>query len=434
MSVLFLLPFVTLILSIALCPLLCPKLWVKYFTRYVLFLSFFVIFCYLFFYSDYVTPVLSIIEYIDFILLIVALYIISGGICIDVNLKTSPYINTIFLLIGSIISNIIGTTGAAALLIRPFMKMNKGRLQVYHIIFFIFIVCNIGGCLSVIGDPPILIAFLKGMPFLWPLKHNFLPWVVANVYLLFVFFVLDKKNTNMSYNIVNNSRKVIIEGKRNFLFVLLTIVSIFITPALFNFLPVINFQGHKICIVRDIILFFICFFSYKFADKNALKKNDYSWEPIVELIVLFFGIFVTMSPALVILEDLVKHVDKSLVTTTSLYWFTAFFSSFLDNTPTLLNALAMSMSMNGADISSHIDVHNFAVGMYPNSIEYLKAICLTSVFFGGFTYIGNGPNFMIKSIAEKYGVKMPTFFGYIVKYSIKYLLPVLILIWALFCR
>lgn len=434
MSTLFLLPFIVLILSVALCPLLCPKLWIKYFARYVLSLSFFVIFCYFFFYNDYVTPILSIIEYIDFILLIVALYIISGGICIDVNIKTSPYINVLFLFIGSIIANFIGTTGAAALLIRPFMKMNKGRLQVYHIIFFIFIVCNIGGCLSVIGDPPILIAFLKGMPFLWPLKYNFLPWFVANVCLLFIFFVLDKKNTNMSDNNVNNSKKVSIEGKRNFLWVLLTIFSIFITPTLFHFLPVINFQGHKICVVRNIVLFFICFFSYKFADKNAFKENDYSWEPIVELIVLFFGIFVTMSPALAILEDLVKHIDKSLVTTTSLYWFTAFFSSFLDNTPTLLNALAVSMSMNGADISSHIDVHNFAVGMYPNSTAYLKAICLTSVFFGGFTYIGNGPNFMIKSIAEKYGVKMPTFFGYIFKYSIKYLLPVLILIWALFCR
>ena len=163
-------------------------------------------------------------------------------------------------------------------------------------------------------------------------------------------------------------------------------------------------------------------------------KNDYSWEPIWELIVLFFGIFITMSPALIILEDLVQHIDKSLISITSLYWFTAFFSSFLDNTPTLLNALAISMSLNGADISKTIDVYNFANGLYPNSTEFLKAICLTSVFFGGFTYIGNGPNFMIKSIAEKYNIKMPTFFGYIFKYSMVYLFPVLFFVWFLFCR
>lgn len=434
MSKLFLLPFVVLILSVAVCPLLCPRFWSKYFSKIIFGVSLFVVLCYLFILNDYKTPVLAFIEYVDFILLIVALYIISGGIFVDVNIKASPAVNVIFLFLGAILANIIGTTGAAALLIRPFIKMNKTRIQVYHIIFFIFIVCNIGGCLSVIGDPPILIAFLKGMPFLWPLKHNFLPWLFTNICLLTMFFFLDFKNIKGNTTLSEKKFFIIVRGKRNFIWIIFTILSVFVTPTIFSFLPVINFWGHQICFVRNIFLIFICFCAYKYADKEALIKNDYSWEPIWELIVLFFGIFITMSPALIILEDLVQHIDKSLISITSLYWFTAFFSSFLDNTPTLLNALAISMSLNGADISNSIDVYNFANGLYPNSTEYLKAICLTSVFFGGFTYIGNGPNFMIKSIAEKYNIKMPTFFGYIFKYSMFYLFPVLFFVWFLFCR
>ena len=182
MSKLFLLPFVTLILSVAICPLLCPHFWGKHFSKIIFGLSLFVILCYFFIFHDYMTPVLAFVEYLDFILLIVALYIISGGIFIDVNIKTSPFVNVVFLFLGAVLANIIGTTGAAALLIRPFIKMNKSRIQVYHIVFFIFIVCNIGGCLSVIGDPPILIAFLKGMPFLWPLKYNFMPWLFTNIF------------------------------------------------------------------------------------------------------------------------------------------------------------------------------------------------------------------------------------------------------------
>ena len=434
MSKLFLLPFVTLILSVAICPLLCPHFWGKHFSKIIFGLSLFVILCYFFIFHDYITPVLAFVEYLDFILLIVALYIISGGIFIDVNIKTSPFVNVVFLFLGAVLANIIGTTGAAALLIRPFIKMNKSRIQVYHIVFFIFIVCNIGGCLSVIGDPPILIAFLKGMPFLWPLKYNFMPWLFTNICLLSMFFFLDYKNTKVEKDLVEKRFFIIVRGKRNLMWVVFTILSVFISPTIFTFLPVINFSGHQICFVRNIFLIFICFCAYKYADKEALIKNDYSWEPIWELIVLFFGIFITMSPALIILEDLVQHIDKSLISITSLYWFTAFFSSFLDNTPTLLNALAISMSLNGADISKTIDVYNFANGLYPNSTEFLKAICLTSVFFGGFTYIGNGPNFMIKSIAEKYNIKMPTFFGYIFKYSMVYLFPVLFFVWFLFCR
>ena len=141
-----------------------------------------------------------------------------------------------------------------------------------------------------------------------------------------------------------------------------------------------------------------------------------------------------MAPALTIIEETIKHVDTSLINSTSLFWFTAFFSSFLDNTPTLLNALTISMSLHGLDLKNVTDVYNYAIGTYPHSINHLRSICITSVFFGGFTYIGNGPNFMIKSIAEKNGVHMPTFGGYILKYSFIYLFPVLVFIWFVFCR
>jgi Na+/H+ antiporter NhaD/arsenite permease-like protein len=377
---------------------------------------------------------MSTIEYIDFVLLIVALYIISGGIYIDINTTATPLINTFFLLIGAICANFIGTTGAATLLIRPFMKINKNRLKPYHIVFFIFTVCNVGGCLSVIGDPPIFIAFLKGMPFLWPIKNNFLPWLVTIGTLLLMFYFIDRRNRILHTEDHTNKPLIVIDGKRNFLWIFLTTCVIFINPVMIPSVPTISFHGHNISFLREILLILICFVSFLVSKKDILKKNDYSWEPINEVIILFFGIFITMAPALTIIEETIKHVDSSLINSTSLFWFTAFFSSFLDNTPTLLNALTISMSLHGLDLKNVTDVYNYAMGSAPDSINHLRSICITSVFFGGFTYIGNGPNFMIKSIAEKNGVPMPTFGGYILKYSFIYLLPVLVFIWFVFCR
>ena len=434
MSAIYILPFVFLLLSVAIVPLISEKFWEKNFTKVILSFTGITLFSDLFILHDIKTPILSIIEYLQFIIFIAVLYIISGGIYLEINKKGTPMVNCILLLFGAIISNLIGTTGAATLLIRPFMKINRGRLEPYHIVFFIFIVCNIGGSLSPIGDPPLFSGFLKGIPFFWTLKHNILPWIVANSLLLIIFFFLDINNKKISCEVIDKSKIINIKGKLNFLYILITLLAIFINPIIFPSLPVLHIFGHNIAFIRELILVIVGICAYKTSDKSVLEKNEFTLAPIHELCVLFLGIFITMAPALHIIEDKLQYIDHSIITPTLLYWVAAFFSSFLDNTPTYINSLAVCMSINNADISNIHDVLAFSQGLYPNSIEFLRTICITSVFFGGFTYIGNGPNFMIKAIAEKNGVKMPSFFTYILKYSIVYLLPILTLIWFMFSR
>lgn len=434
MSTIYILPFIFLLLSVAIVPLISEKFWEKNFTKIILGFTGITLFSDLFILHDIKTPILSIIEYLQFIIFIAVLYIISGGIYLEINKKGTPFVNCSILLIGAFIANFIGTTGAATLLIRPFMKINRGRLEPYHIIFFIFIICNIGGSLSPIGDPPLFSGFLKGVPFFWTLKHNILPWIIANGLLLLIFFFLDNNNKKNCCEVIDKSKIINIKGNLNFLYILLTLIAIFINPIIIPSIPTINVFGHEIAFIREIILVIIGICAYKTSNKEILEKNEFTLAPIHELCILFLGIFITMAPALHIIEDKLQYVDHSIITPTLLYWVAAFFSSFLDNTPTYINSLAVCMSINNADISNVHDVLAFSEGLYPNSIEFLRTICLTSVFFGGFTYIGNGPNFMIKAIAEKNGVKMPSFFTYILKYSIVYLLPILTLIWFLFSR
>jgi len=434
MNAIFMLPFIFLLLSVAITPLISEKFWEKNFAKIILGFTGITLFSDIFILHDIKTPILSIIEYLQFIIFIVVLYIISGGIYLEINKKGTPIVNCLLLLFGAIISNFIGTTGAATLLIRPFMKINRGRLEPYHIIFFIFIVCNIGGSLSPIGDPPLFSGFLKGVPFFWTLKHNILPWIIANGLLLIVFFFLDYNNKKNCCDVLDKSKIINIQGKMNFIYILLTLIAIFINPIIIPSLPTINIFGHNIALIREILLTIIGICAYKKSNRDILEKNEFTFAPIHELCILFLGIFITMAPALHIIEDKLQYIDHSIITPTLLYWVAAFFSSFLDNTPTYINSLAVCMSINNADISNVHDVLAFSQGLYPNSIEFLRTICLTSVFFGGFTYIGNGPNFMIKAIAEKNGVKMPSFFTYILKYSFIYLLPILTLIWFIFSR
>lgn len=434
MNAIFMLPFIFLLLSVAITPLISEKFWEKNFAKIILGFTGITLFSDIFILHDIKTPILSIIEYLQFIIFIVVLYIISGGIYLEINKKGTPIVNCLLLLFGAIISNFIGTTGAATLLIRPFMKINRGRLEPYHIIFFIFIVCNIGGSLSPIGDPPLFSGFLKGVPFFWTLKHNILPWIIANGLLLIIFFFLDYNNKKNCCDVLDKSKIINIQGKMNFVYILLTLIAIFINPIIIPSLPTINIFGHNIALIREILLTIIGICAYKKSNREILEKNEFTFAPIHELCILFLGIFITMAPALHIIEDKLQYIDHSIITPTLLYWVAAFFSSFLDNTPTYINSLAVCMSINNADISNVHDVLAFSQGLYPNSIEFLRTICLTSVFFGGFTYIGNGPNFMIKAIAEKNGVKMPSFFTYILKYSFIYLLPILTLIWFLFSR
>lgn len=357
---------------------------------------------------------------------------------ISIDKKSTPLANVTLLIVGSIIANLIGTTGASMLLIRPFIRLNKNNIRAYHIIFFIFMVSNVGGSLTPIGDPPLFLGFLKGVPFFWTLEHNWPAWIIALIILATAFFFIDKKlgcaaNDDEIEDTTSYSNKISLIGSKNFLWLLIVIISVFLDPNVLDWVPAIVYDGTKFSFIRELIMFSVAFFSYKFADKRAIKGNEFNFEPIREVAFIFIGIFGTMMPALELVGNFAKSpAGAELITHNSLYWGTGLLSGFLDNAPTYLNFLAAAMASRGATISDVEMVRTFAMDGYHDSAFQLMAISIASVFFGAMTYIGNGPNFMVKSIAEQSGIKMPSFFGYIIRFSIPILLPVLIITWLIF--
>lgn len=272
--------------------------------------------------------------------------------------------------------------------------------------------------------------FLKGVPFFWTLQHLVSPWVVAMLLLSVIFYFFEKRNTKLDDVDVSShyTNKIIINGKQNFIWLALIIGSVFLDPNVIEGIPFIDMHGKKVSFLREIIQLAIAFVAYKKANKHALESNEFDFEPIKEVAFLFFGIFLAMIPALQLLESAGSSIAEPLPLS-AIYWATGFFSSVLDNAPTYVNFLALSLSMFGLSVNSISDIHAFIAS--DNAI-YLEAISVGAVFFGALTYIGNGPNFMVKAIAEQQGVKMPGFFQYIVKYSIPILLPVLLVVWLLF--
>jgi Na+/H+ antiporter NhaD/arsenite permease-like protein len=430
-------PFVMLLLMIATGPLFYEHFWHKAYPTISVLLATFVVLYYLFGLHNFHSPVHSAFEYIQFISLLASLYIASGGIMIKVDKEVTPGANVMLLAIGAVIANLIGTTGASMLLIRPFIRLNKHRIKAYHIIFFIFIVSNVGGSLTPIGDPPLFLGFLKGVPFFWTMTHNSLPWVFGVIALLGIFYVYDKGNK--SYFSLDDqpdeySDKVSIIGTRNFVWLAVIIVSVFIDPNVFEWVPAIVIDGTKFSFVREIIMLSVAYLSYKFANKAAIDGNEFNFEPIREVAFIFVGIFGTMMPALELVGNYAGSPEGiSLITHNTLYWGTGILSGFLDNAPTYINFLTAAMASKGASIATFSEVVDFANGgVYEDSILGLKAISVAAVFFGAMTYIGNGPNFMVKSIAEQVGIKMPSFFGYLIRFSIPLLLPLFLVVWLLF--
>ena len=431
-------PFVMLLLMIATGPLFYEHFWHKNYPKIAIGLAILVVFYYLFILENVHSPVHAMAEYVQFIALLASLYIASGGILIEIDKKATPLANVTLLLIGALISNLIGTTGASMLLIRPFIRLNKGNIQAYHIIFFIFMVSNIGGSLTPIGDPPLFLGFLKGIPFFWTLEYNWDNWLFALVLLALAFYFIDRKFGRAADNQepeeeITYSNKFSLMGVRNFGWLFIIICSVFLDPNVIEGVPAIHYEGQKFSFLREIIMFSAAFFSYKFADQRAIKGNEFNFEPIREVAFIFIGIFGTMMPALELVGIFAKSPEgAALITHNTLYWGTGILSGFLDNAPTYLNFLAAAMASEGASINNIAEVRAFAADGYPDSAFELMAIAVASVFFGAMTYIGNGPNFMVKSIAEQSGIKMPSFFGYIIRFSLPILLPVLFLVWLVF--
>ncbi|TAK60186.1 MAG: sodium:proton antiporter [Bacteroidetes bacterium] len=454
-------PFVLLLLAIAVMPFINKHWWEKNYPFVSIALGIVTILYYLIGLGNGGRMVHSGIEYLSFIILIGSLFVVAGGIHIRVRGKSTPIKNVAFLGIGALISNVLGTTGASMILIRPFLRVNRYRLRGFHVIFFIFLVSNMGGALTPIGDPPLFLGYLKGVPFFWVLANVWHIWLFASMAVILIFYIVDKISFHRYEREVKLhpdefDEETYIYGLPNIFFLAVILVAVFIQKPLF---------------LREALMVIAATGSYYFTKPDIHRRNDFNFHPIKEVAFLFLGIFATMVPALDWLE--MNAAKIGITSAGQFYWGTGILSSVLDNAPTYLNFLSASIglfvdaeiisqvqhlvSTHGADIATINGAHSeeikntFAVltkyhgdlvatGNVPlsdiqvcyligNHNIYLKAISIAAVFFGAVTYIGNGPNFMVKSIAEQANAECPSFFGYFVKYSLPILIPVFILVW-----
>lgn len=433
------LPFAGILFSIALIPLIAPHFWEHHFPKVSAFWALVFVGPFLYFFRGVAIHEVAhtiIIDYIPFLLLLWSLYTVSGGIYVNGALKGSPGVNTILLLIGTFLASIVGTTGASMLMIRPILRSNAWRQHKVHtVVFFIFLVSNIGGVLTPIGDPPLFLGFLHGVPFFWTL--TLLPQMIfAGFMLLGIYFILDsyyyKKETQL---IPENTdvEPLKIEGSHNFIF-LAGIIGGVIFSGMVKLGEVSIFGIHQSVesLIRDIFLIMMGLSSLVLTKKEIRQNNDFTWAPILEVAYLFAGIFITIIPALAILKagenGALAFLIKSLDTPAHYFWASGLLSSFLDNAPTYLTFFNSEIGKFYPGMPESQAVAFLIVERIP----YLTAISVGAVFMGANTYIGNAPNFMVKSIAEEAGVKMPGFFGYMLKYSIPILLVLFIIMTFVF--
>ena len=415
---LWVIPFVGILLSIAIFPLINEHFWHKNFGKISALWA--LLFSIPFYFSfgqetlSYFTHAI-LLEYIPFIVLLFALFTISGGIVLRGNFIGTPGLNLLFLLVGTLLASWMGTTGAAMLLIRPLIRANKWRENKTHIIvFFIFLVANIGGSLTPLGDPPLFIGFLKGIDFFWTTQHMFLPMLFVSSILILLFYFIDNYyyNKELDNKPPKQSVNFSIQGKINFILLLAVISSVILSGIYTNDLGFISIFDNEIQIsslLRDILLFSLGIISYKITSIDLRNENGFTWFPIMEVAKLFAGIFITVIPALSILADK-QDVFKTL-SSNIYFWLTGFLSGFLDNAPTYL----VFFESAGGDPIKLME-----------NIQILLAISSGAVFMGAITYIGNAPNFMVRSIAEENKIKMPGFFGYML-WSVLILVPIFLL-------
>ena len=405
-------PFALLLLCIALGPLAFAKFWHRRYPVIVLGLAAISAACQWSTGGTFAPLLHALEEYAGFIALIASLYIVSGGIHIRVKGEATTAVNCVFLAIGAVLANVIGTTGASMLLIRPWIRMNRYRITSFHVVFFIFIVSNIGGCLTPIGDPPLYMGYLKGVPFWWVLEHCWQGWLVAVAGLIAIFAVFDRVNFLRAPKQVRDAETAhetwTFRGMHNLIFLAVILVAVLMLPPGWR-------EGTMAAAALG---------SWFTTKRDIHKANDFAWEPVKEVAWLFIGIFITMTPALHYLQS----SPPPLASAHGFYWATGALSAVLDNAPTYLAFLATALGQQHLAMENVADIHTFA-GAHAGTLE---AISLGAVFFGAMTYIGNGPNFMVKAIAEHAKVKTPSFLGYVVRFALPILLPLLALIGILF--
>lgn len=420
------LPFILLLLAIALGPLLFPQWWLRHYPKVSIALGLATVcyYCLALPAAATSTVLHTGAEYFSFISLIGSLFVVSGGIHISVKGKATPFANVVFLLSGALLANVLGTTGASMLLIRPWLRMNKYRVTAHHVVFFIFIVSNIGGCLTPVGDPPLFLGYLRGVPFWWVAEHCWPMWLCGVAFLLAAFFVIDYRNylrapKTARAELAEPPDAWRFEGTGNVLFLAVILGAVFITEPRF---------------LRELLMIGAAVGSWRTTRRSVHEANHFTFHPIIEVAVLFIGIFATMMPAL----DWLKINAAKLGNPGPgfFYFASGLLSSFLDNAPTYL-AFFSTILGGFVDAPASLTAEQIQVARLLSDAklsEMLLAISIGAVFFGANTYIGNGPNFMVKSIADHQKVQTPGFLGYIFRYTIPFMVPMLVLVWWLFFR
>jgi len=427
--------FVGILLSIALLPLFAPEFWHHHFGKVSAFWSLVIAIPLLISYRGVALHSfldILIADYIPFIILLWGLFTISGGILLRGTLRGTPAVNTIMIMIGTILASWMGTTGAAMLLIRPFLRANSHRKnRAFMVVFFIFLVANIGGALTPVGDPPLFLGFLHGVPFFW--TFHILPHMLLAVSILVaIYFVTDScyyRRETQGYQMDEGEKEPLsLTGSYNLLFLAGVVGSVIVSGLAdwgeINTLGVVRSLQEW---VRDGFIILMGILSLVCTASQIREDNGFTWFPIKEVAYLFAGIFITMTPCLLLLLAGSKGALGFIIGTvrepSHYFWSTGVLSSFLDNAPTYLTFFTSTLGKFYPGTPEPIAVSR----LISENPTYLMAVSAGAVFFGANTYIGNAPNFMVRSIAEEAGTPMPSFFGYMVKYSIVFLVPVFII-------
>jgi len=374
-------------------------------------------------FSDDVTHIM-IFDYVPFIILLGGLFVITGGIFIDADIQATPRNNTLVLFSGTMLASFIGTTGAAMLLIRLLLQMNARRQnKVHSVLFFIACVANCGGLLTPLGDPPLFMMYLRGADFFW-FFTLIKPWIFVNGILLTIYFFFDKyhwKRETPELMACKTSKPSImrLKGKMNFLWLAVVVCAVAFLNS--NMMPFIN-NNPFYSFIRDAVIIFATIMSLMTTKRKYRKANHFEWYPILEVAFIFFGVFLTMTPILRLIQEHAHQINIS--SPIEFYFITGILGLWLDNTPTAITFYSLAEVLFADSAGSDL------VAGIPALI--MKAICIGSVLFGSITYIANGPNFMVKSIAEHEGIKMPQFFPYMYRFSLIVIMPVLILYALLF--
>lgn len=425
-SAFLLIPFVLMLLSIAIGPVVAGHWWEKNINKLVVALVLGIPTAIILIAQGFGHELQHqiVFDYIPFVLLLGGLFTVTGGIRLSGDIRATPGVNTLFLGIGAILASLMGTTGAAMLLIRPVLETNKQRKHTVHtVLFFIAIVANAGGLLTPLGDPPLFLLYLRGAPFTWFLKLAPEAFII-DIVLLATYYIMDrinyaKESVKDIARDVTEVKPLRLEGAVNFIWLFGIVASVaFINE---QYIEVIKTGSPYWKFLREGAIILMMVLSLITTKRKVREANRFTWDPILEVAFLFIGIFITMTPALIFLQE---HASSmGLHSPLHFFFATGALSGFLDNAPT---ALAFHSVASGLPEAAGV---SYVAGI-PEIL--LKAISMGAVLFGSMTYIGNGPNFMVKAIAEAEGIKMPSFFAYMYKFSLIILLPLFAIIGILF--